>query len=76
MNTWDAKMYQVSYLILSKALLNHNSTSTYHSLVLHENDFAYHTPSEAPCQHYLSCFSPDFDFDETLNVSKNVAIYA
>ena len=55
-----------------------NSTSTYHSLVWvwHENDFAYHPPTETQCQQYLSCYWPDFDFDETLNVSKNVAIYA
>ena len=28
------------------------------------------------CQQYLSCYWPDLDFYETLNVSKNGAIYA
>ena len=33
-------------------------------------------PPETQCQQFLSCYWPDFDCDETLNVSRNVAIYA
>ena len=52
--------------------------NSYHSLVRvwHENDFAYRPPPGTQCQQYLSCYWPDFDFDETLYRSKNVTIYA